>query len=200
MRRVYNTFLGFSFFSEPPLFFGTSAAAPSVAAVGIMLLQAYTLLKEGQLLDVTQRGRVVRRELKQAKGSKKNKTKNTKKKNTKSPAIDYSLPENIIKIIEETSTGMYDGEYNYLTGNGFVNAFAAIERLIELMDGPSGATNNDEEHCPTGNFLFPIESFYDQPFDPDPTPPITSAGPSSSPSRSAGPSSSPSGSPSCDEL
>ena len=30
-------------------------------------------------------------------------------------------------------------EFDFLTGGGYVNALAAIERLIELVDGPSAS-------------------------------------------------------------
>jgi hypothetical protein len=185
--RDYTTFFGVPGFgitngqfteTTPPRFFGTSAAAPSVSAVGIILLQACTLLKEGRRLDGTAQaqrgggdGGVVRRKLKDSKFKAAKASKRSKQKKSDAPTpFDCSLPANIFRILEETAIDMNEIEFDFLTGNGFINALAAIERLIELVDSSSAtaaATNVDDKgQCPIPNFLFPIESFFDTPFNP----------------------------------
>jgi len=77
--------------------------------------------------------------------------------------------------------------YDFFTGNGFVNAVAAVEKLIELVNDPFAAEDfvmegvqpepepgdvmrqlNDEDkkeqrkQCPIESFLYPVTSFFDE--------------------------------------
>jgi len=137
------------------------------------------------------------------KKSKKSKSpKSSKSSNSDDPPkpFDCSSPANIYKLLETTAIDMNNPGYDFFTGVGFVNALAAVEKLIELVNDPVAAAefegtldddngdddddgdeddsdgDDDEEEerqrkqCPIDNFLSPIISSFVEPFDPNPIP------------------------------
>jgi len=207
---VYTTFFGERGYgleqdqksdTTPPRFFGTSASATNVAAVGILLRQACMLFgSEGNLETVSSNQHIKKRNLEapnynhhsMKKSTKKQSMKKSKKKQSKKdpptpkpptpkPKFQCLLPENIYKLMSETAIDMNHPGFDFRTGTGFVNALAAVEKLIELVNDDidpsilqqwvsSEHLVYEEEQqstyqCPIENFLFPISSFFDEPYE-----------------------------------
>lgn len=126
------------------------------------------------------------------KSTKKQSTKKSKKKQSKKisptpkpptpkPKFQCLLPENIYKLMSETAIDMNRPGFDFRTGTGFVNALAAVEKLIELVNDdvdPSilqhwvsseNLVYEEEQQstyqCPIENFLFPISSFFDESYE-----------------------------------
>jgi len=200
--------------STPPRFYGTSASVTNVAAVGIILLQACKMYGNNRRLKIDDEDedrykdderRKMKRKLKsesQRSKSKKDSTKSSKSKSSKSKRrkpFDCTKPSNIYKLLETTAIDMHDPGYDFLTGYGYVNALAAVDKLIELINDPVAADeferkldhaddlNEDEEekHCPIDSFLNPITSSISEEFE-NPTDSPT-ASPTDSPTASQSP-------------
>ena len=209
--RVYTTFFGERGYgleqdqksdTTPPRFFGTSASATNVAAVGILLRQACMLFGSEGNLETVSSNQSKERNLEgpnysMKKSTKKQSTKKSKKKQSKKdpptpkpptpkpptpkPKFQCLLPENIYKLMSETAIDMNRPGFDFRTGTGFVNALAAVEKLIELVNDdvdPSilqhwvsseNLVYEEEQQstyqCPIENFLFPISSFFDESYE-----------------------------------
>jgi len=155
----YTTFFGVGGLEDaisdgnpPPRFFGTSCSAPNIAAVAAILIQATSVFNtQGRRLRNSKSGK----QPKSAKSSKNRKS--SKSEETKD---DFLFPYDIYKIMEETAIDMNQPGYDFFSGHGFVNALAAVEAIKKAFEENEVA---DSESCPVENFLYPIDSYYDEP-------------------------------------
>jgi len=84
--------------------------------------------------------------------------------------------------------------YDFLTGNGFVNALAAVEKLLELVNYERELKEEEgEKQCAIDSFLFPVKKSFSKEFNLPTSSPTTS--PSDSPLPTSSPTTSPSDSP-----
>lgn len=118
----------------PTRFLGTSCAVGNVAAVAAILVQVISE-KAGD-----------RRRLQ------KERSKSPKKAKKHPPVNDLALPFSVYQALEDTAIDMDEPGYDFYTGYGFVNALAAVEKIVEGGEAGSNVIFDD--------FLDPVLSFF----------------------------------------
>ena len=146
----------------PPRFYGTSCSVVNAAAVGVILIQAMSLFPgERRLLNSK----------KTKKTGEEGGVNSTSAKNESEEDQDvrkgFSLPFDVYKIMEDTAIDMNEGGYDFLSGFGFINAFDAVEMVVQKArkgtkskkaSKKSGRIESVSTECPVESFLGPIGS------------------------------------------
>lgn len=159
--------------NTPPRFVGTSCSVANVAAVGVILLQAISYFSQED------------RRLQSNSFSN-----SSSKTDDKGVLLEngFLLPYDVYDILEETAIDMNEPGFDFLTGYGFINAFAAVETIKDRItateqkksskklkskstkksqksskkSSKNSRSESSSESCIVEDFTDPIEEFYDE--------------------------------------